>query len=83
MMSTTCVEDDAQIWIVTGSHYCGAAHCSQPAAIVAAAPRHERFCVDHTDQAALAAVQPSFAGWYRISSAHYVANDLIATVHPL
>jgi hypothetical protein len=78
-MRTTCVEDDTQIWIVTGSHYCSAAHCSQPAVIVAAAPRHERFCVDH----ALAAVQPAFAGWYRISSAHYVANDLIATVHPL
>ena len=77
------VDDDVQIWILTGSHYCSAQQCSQPADVIAASPRHEQFCAGHIDQAAAAAAQPGFDGWFRIEHAHYVGTDLIATVHPL
>jgi hypothetical protein len=84
-MSTTTdhIVDDVQIWILTRSQYCSAPQCSQPADIIAASPRHEQFCAGHIDQAATAAAQPDFAGWFRIEHTHYVGADLITTVHPL
>lgn len=82
-MSTTIIESDAISWVLNGSHYCDAPHCSQPAAIVAASPHNDRFCLDHSDHAATAAAHPAFTGWYRIEDTHYCGHVLVANVHAI
>ncbi|OBB05382.1 hypothetical protein A5731_18600 [Mycolicibacterium conceptionense] len=85
-MSKTIVETDTQTWHVTGAHTCGVLHCHRDADIIADTVEHERFCVDHTDLAALIPQHhPHFGGWYRItaSTAPIPGHGVIFTVHPL
>jgi len=82
--TTTAVDIDSRTWTVTGSATCDVERCSQDAAIIADICNHDRFCINHTaEAAAVAALYPGFDGWYRITASRYYGLRLILTVHPL
>ena len=80
----TDVEFDAATWVIAGSAACDVHGCSQEAAIIADVRDHDRFCVNHTTEAAAAALlHPEFGGWYRITTSRSDGARLVLTVHPL
>ena len=71
-------------WFITGSPTCEIGGCDRPAAIITDTAVHQRFCVDHSAEAAdLALVTPGFRGWYRVIDSRSNGPRLIVTVHPL
>ena len=81
---TTHVDTNTRTWVITGCATCDVYGCSQDAAIIADVSDHDRFCVDHTaEAAAVAARYPVFKGWYRITTSRNDDLRLILTVHPL
>ncbi|MCV7034831.1 MULTISPECIES: hypothetical protein [Mycobacterium] len=81
---TNNLDTDERTWTVTGTDTCDVHACSQPAAIIADADGHDRFCTMHTAEAAGAALSYSpFGGWYRITASHQHAGRTVLTVHPL
>ncbi|TXI56478.1 hypothetical protein [Mycolicibacterium mageritense] len=83
---TTTTETDVQTWRLNGFHTCDIPGCFHDAAIIADSTDHGRFCIDHTDIAALTpADHPDFGGWFRITDSHYPlpGPGVIFTVHPL
>lgn len=81
---TNNLDTDVRTWTVTGTAACDVQACSQPAAIIADAHGHDRFCILHTAEAAGAALSYSaFGGWYRISASRRHAGLTVLTVHPL
>jgi hypothetical protein len=71
-------------WIDSGSATCDVHGCSRPAAIIADTWDRERFCIDHTRNAAdIPAHYRVFRGWYRIVSCREHDLGLILTVRPL
>jgi hypothetical protein len=84
MSTTTALDSDSCTWAITGSATCDVYRCSQDAAIIADVGDHDRFCINHTaEAAAVAALYPVFGGWYRITASRYDDLRLILTVHPL
>jgi hypothetical protein len=82
--TSTNVELDTATWVIAGSVACDVHGCSQEAAIIADLRDRDRFCVNHTTEAAAAALlHPEFGGWYRITGSRYDGARLVATVHPL
>jgi hypothetical protein len=78
------VEFDTATWVIAGSVACDVHGCSQEAAIIADVRDHDRFCVNHTTEAAAAALlHPEFGGWYRITTGRSHDARLVLTVHPL
>lgn len=85
-MTTTHIDADTQVWHVTGYHTCDVCGCAHDADIIADTDDHDRFCVDHTDIAALIpSLHRDFAGWYRVTASHYPVPGagVTLTVHPL
>ncbi len=81
-MSTHLDTDDT--WIDSGSTTCDVDGCSQPAAIIADTWNRERFCLNHTRQAAdVAAHHRPCRGWYRITASREHRLGLILAVHRL
>ena len=74
---------DTDTWIVSRSHTCDVDRCSQDAAIITDSDNYDRFCTNHTAEAAVAAQSTGFDGWYRITRSRYDDGHLIVTVHPL
>jgi hypothetical protein len=80
---TNAIDTDST-WIDAGSATCDIHGCNQPAAIIADTCNRERFCLNHTRQAAdVAAHYRPFRGWYRIAANREHNLGLILTVHPL
>jgi hypothetical protein len=78
------VEFDTATWVIAGSAACDVHGCSQQAAIIADVRDHDRCCVNHTTEAAAAALlHPEFGGWYRITTSRYDGARLVLTVHQL
>jgi hypothetical protein len=76
--------DTDSTWIDAGSATCDVPGCNHPAAIIADTWNRERFCINHTRQAADAAAHHHpFRGWYRITASREHNLGLILTVHPL
>jgi hypothetical protein len=80
---TNAIDTDST-WIDAGSATCDIHGCNRPAAIIADTWNRERFCLNHTRQAAdVAAHYRPFRGWYRIAANREHNLGLILTVHPL
>jgi hypothetical protein len=80
---TNAIDTDST-WIDAGSATCDVPACNHPAAIIADTWNRERFCINHTRQAAdVAAHYRPFRGWYRIAASREHNLGLILTVHPL
>ncbi|MBV8861704.1 MAG: hypothetical protein JO259_07580 [Mycobacterium sp.] len=76
--------DTEDTWLDSGSATCDIPGCSQPAAIIADTWNRERFCLNHTLQAAdVPAHDHRFRGWYRIADSREHQLGLILTVHRL
>jgi hypothetical protein len=76
--------DTNDTWIDSGSATCDVHGCTQPAAIIADTWNRERFCINHTRQAAeIPTHYRPFRGWYRIAASREHHLGLILTVHRL
>jgi hypothetical protein len=81
-MTATIPTEDT--WLDSGSATCDVDGCHQPAAIIADTWNRERFCANHTrDAAAIPALDPAFRGWYRITAVRDHPLGLLLTVHPI
>jgi hypothetical protein len=73
-----------ETWLDSGTATCDVDGCGQPAAIIADTWDRERFCTNHTqDAAAIPALHRPFRGWYRITASRDHDLGLILTVHPV
>lgn len=73
-----------ETWLDSGSLTCDTDGCTQPATIIADTLNRERFCSNHTrDAAAVPALYHPFNGWYRITASREHQLGLLLTVHPL
>ena len=81
-MSTATDTDST--WIDSGSATCDVPGCGQSAAIIADTWDRERFCSDHTREAAdIPARHRAFGGWFRVTGSREHDLGLLLTVHPL
>ena len=83
---TTPADTDTQTWVIAGLGHCDACGCSQDAVIIADVANYDRFCLNHTNEAAAVALSYRvFTGWYRITASRFdhTRYRLILTVCPL
>lgn len=85
-MTTTPGARGTRTWTVTGAHFCDVNGCGRPAEIIADVCDYDRFCGEHTaEAAAVAQLYAVFKGWYRIIASHYhfPSYRVTFTVEPL